>query len=94
MHPITFPLALLFVVCSAYAVALSTEIGQRWTRSKTWTTVVLGVAFVLGAIALYDQATALTALVFFAVGGAPILVRELVMEFKREERIVNRHIRE
>ncbi len=94
MHSILFPLGLLFVVCSLYAVALSTKLGQRWTHSKTWTTVVLGCALVLGALALYDTAAALTASIFFAVGGAPILVRELILEFRREQSIVNRHIGE
>lgn len=79
------------VSCVFYALALSTHLGQRWATSKTWTTVVLGTAIVLAWIAAYDRQAATTALAFFAVGGTPIIIRSLWLEYSQQEAIHNRN---
>lgn len=92
MHPIVSPLILLTALSTLYAVLLSTRLGREWATSKTWTTVVLGVLLVLGALAMYAPGAALLALLFFAVGGVPMIVRALILEFHSERRIAERHI--
>lgn len=92
MHPIYPPLLILAALSTLYAVLLSTTLGREWATSKTWTTVVLGVVLVLGTLALYAPGSALLALLFFAVGGLPMIVRALVLEFHSERRIAQRHM--
>lgn len=41
---------------------------------------------------MYAPGAAFLALVFFAVGGAPMIVRALVLEFHSERRIAQRHM--
>jgi hypothetical protein len=77
-----------------YAILLSTPFGRRWTASKTWTTVVLGTLLVLAWLAVANLSAALWALLFFGVGGVPIIIRELVLEFQREERIRNQAMKD
>ena len=77
MHPILLPLILLAALSTLYAVLLSSQLGREWATSKTWTTVVLGVALVLGGLALYDWWAALEALLFFGVGGLPMIIGAL-----------------
>lgn len=89
MHPIVFPLVLAFLLSTLYAVALSTHLGQMWARAKTWTTVVAGNTLVLVALALYDWQAAGVAFLFFAAAGVPIIVREVIAEFQREQRIAH-----
>ena len=94
MTPILLSLLLLFLASSLYAMVLSTPTGRAFTRSKTWVTVVVGCALILGAFALYWPEAGLMALVFFAAGGLPIVVKELVDEFRREMALMNRHMTE
>lgn len=90
MTPILPHLVFLLLLTSLYAMALSTPVGREFTRSKTWVTVVVGVALVLGAFALFWFEAALYAFIFFAVGGAPILVKEIIDEFRRERAAMRR----
>lgn len=94
MHPIIFPLAFAFILSVLYAVLLSTQLGQLWAAAKTWTTVVAGNGLVLIALALYDWQAAGVAFLFFAAAGVPIIVREVVAEFQREQRIARLKMRE
>lgn len=87
MHPILLALAGLTLTTTLYAVLLSTPLGLRWTIAQTWSTVVLGTALVLGWLAWFDWSAALLALLFFAVGGLPIVIRSLVIDFRERERI-------
>lgn len=94
MPPITLPLALLFTLTTLYAVLLATPLGRAWSRHLTWTTVVFGVALVLGALALYDWRAAALCLLFFAVGGLPIVVGELIEDFRAKRAIERRAVGE
>ena len=87
MHPILFALSGLLMTTNLYAALLSTPLGLRWTMAQTWTTVALGTALVLGWLAWFDWRTASLALLFFAVGGLPIVMRSLVIDFRERERI-------
>ena len=90
MPPILTPLALLFAATTIYAVILRTPLGREWTIHLTWTTVVLGVALVLVFLAAYDRGAALLALLFFAVGGTPIIVGELIADFRAKRALMDR----
>lgn len=92
MHQISLGESLIGVgiSCVFYALALSTEFGQRWATAKTWTTVVVGTAIVLLWIGAYDWQMALYALAFFAVGGTPIVIRSLWIEYSQQEAIRRR----
>lgn len=92
MPPILLALAGLLLTTTVYAVLLSTPLGRRWTVAQTWTTVVLGTAIVLAWLAWFDWRAALLALAFFAVGGLPIVIRSLILDF-RERESVQRRIR-
>lgn len=94
MNQTVVALAGLAFTTTLYAIALSTAAGRRWTASKTWTTVVFGTLLVLGWLAVANLAAALWAGLFFVVGGVPIIIRELVLEFQREERIRNQAMKD
>lgn len=76
------PVALFgcFGTCVAYAAILSTRRGRKFTVGHTWITVVIGVLIVLGWYALVDLEAALRVLVFFVVGGAPMIARSWWLE--------------
>lgn len=92
MHPILLPLLLLATLTTVYALLLATPLGRAWTQHLTWTTVVAGVALVLAALALYDWCAAALALLFFAVGGTPIVVGELIEDFRVKRAIERRSL--
>lgn len=87
MPPILLALAGLLLTTTIYALLLSTPLGLRWTLAQTWTTVVLGTVIVLAWLAWFDWRAAALALLFFAVGGTPIVIRSLVLDFRESERI-------
>lgn len=66
-----------FATCTVYALLLSTRRGQWWTLYATWATVVFGCGLVLAFVALVDADAALLAVLMFAAGGTPIVIRSL-----------------
>jgi hypothetical protein len=92
MHQLSLgeSLAGVAVTCIFYALALSTPAGQRWATAKTWTTVVLGDILVLAWVAAYNWHAAIAALPFFVVGGLPIVIRSLWLEYVEQESIHHR----
>ena len=53
---------------------------------------MLGVALVLVFLAAYDRGAALLALLFFAVGGTPIIVGELIADFRAKRALMDRAV--
>lgn len=90
MYLILWPLAGLFASTTLYALLLSTSLGRRWTVLQTWTTVAAGTLLILAWLAMVDWQAAVLALLFFAVGGLPIVVRSLVLDFRERERSIRR----
>lgn len=87
MHPIWLTLGGLAVTSTIYAALLSTSLGRRWTTAQTWVSVVVGTLLVLAWLAVLDWRTALLALLFFVVGGAPIVIRSLILDFREREAV-------
>lgn len=87
-----FPLALLLLAASLYAVALSTPLGVRFTSAKTHYTVIAGVLLVLGCYALVDYRSAGIVLLFFVAGGLPMVARSEILDF-RQRSLIERQAR-
>lgn len=87
MHSFLLPLCGLAITTTIYAALLSTSLGRRWATAQTWVSVVVGTALVLAWLAVLDWRTALLALLFFVVGGAPIVIRSLIFEFRERESV-------
>ncbi len=87
MHPIWIALGGLAATSTVYAALLSTSLGRRWATAQTWVTVIIGTLLVLAWLAVFDWQTALLTLLFFVVGGAPIVIRSLVFEFRERESV-------
>jgi hypothetical protein len=95
-HPKTnraFALAGLLASSVAYALALNTRTGKRWADEQTWATVVAGVGLTTAWMAAEDKEHAQRNFVYFAVSGAPIIVRSLWLQLERINRIVDREMR-
>lgn len=75
-------LAVLFIVCTIYAIVLDRHPHWYLPRNRTWITVVIGNSFiVLAQVALYWWGITLTPSIIFltnATAGAPIIVWQLV----------------
>ena len=76
----------IFGASTVYAPLLSTRYGKVLTETYTWVTVVFGTAMILGFY--YLMAPQPDPLVFacFVAGGAPIVVRSLWEDVRRELR--------
>ena len=94
MTAILLPLALLFVASALYAFLLATKLGREFSAAATWVTVVVGNSLVLGAYALWDGWAALWALLFFMVGGIPIVLGEIVKDFQAKRRLAQRAMKQ
>lgn len=88
---VSLPIALAgcAITCSAYAVALSTERGKRWTLNHTEWSVVVGVVLVLIWAALVDWRMAGTMLAFFMAGGAPMILRSYWLRRENDRLVIN-----
>ncbi|MGL4649357.1 MAG: hypothetical protein ACRC1H_08100 [Caldilineaceae bacterium] len=94
MTTILLPLALLFVASALYAFLLGTRLGREFSAAATWVTVVAGTSLVLGAYALWDPWAALWALLFFVVGGVPIVIGEIIKDFQAKRRLAQRAMKQ
>lgn len=93
MHPIipyVLPAVGCLLSCTLYAAALSTRTGAQWAIQKTHYTVIVGVAIVLAWIAVVSIEAALIALVFFVLGGIPIVIRSELLDMKQRESITRK----
>jgi hypothetical protein len=76
--------ATLGMAATLYAVALETPIGKWLTHERTWITVAAGNGLVLVALFfLLDTAAWWRCLAAFAVAGAPVIVRSLINDWRR-----------
>ena len=67
------------MITSAYAAALNTSAGRRFTDEHTAETVVIGVSLVLAALRLVlPKAAWWRVVVAFGVAGLPLVGRSLV----------------
>lgn len=86
--PIELVLSLVgcFVWCALYAVWLTvTKPGMALSLKWTEVSVVVGVAFVLCFFALVDITAAGIAFLFFAAGGAPMVIRSIWLRAQHEK---------
>lgn len=88
MHVILMALSGLLVSTTLYATLLSTSLGRRWTVLQTWTTVAAGTLIVLAWLAVVDWRSAALGLLFFTVGGLPIVIRSLILDFRQHDRLL------
>ena len=70
----------LLLTSIAYALALMHPKGKEWADRQTWSTVVVGVAYTLGWMALEDRAAAEKAQRFFIWSAGPIIARSLALQ--------------
>lgn len=82
-------LALLFLTSVLYAILLEwSERRFGFVSAYTWLTVVVGVAYTLGILALLSWQASVLALVMFAVSGVPIVGRSIINDMvQRNERM-------
>jgi hypothetical protein len=74
--------SILFGAASAYALALSTRPGRKFSDAHTAETVVLGVGLVLAALRFLLSASAFRRVVAaFVVAGLPLVARSLLKRF-------------
>jgi hypothetical protein len=75
-------LVTLLLATSFYAFALNgTRLGREFTADQTWVTVVVGTLIVLLTLATVNLQTAMMALLFFFVGGLPMVTAAIIKEF-------------
>lgn len=80
--------AALFTWCCMYAWVLHRRAVRHWyiTHNKTWFVLVLGVVFVLAALAalipfgVIDRVSWSLFVLAFCVGGAPMVVGQLIQD--------------
>jgi hypothetical protein len=77
---------IIFIASAVYALLLSTRYGRVMTETYTWVTVVFGTAMILAVY--YAMSPQPDPVIFwcFVAGGAPIVVRSLVEDVRRELR--------
>lgn len=87
-------LTALFLVSVLYAIVLE-YLERRWgvVTDYTWLSVVIGVGYTLGALALLDWGAARLALMVFAVASVPIIIRSLVNDIMQRHEL-RRHLEE
>ena len=95
MPQVDLPIALAgcAVTCTAYAAALSSRRGQKFTLDHTWVTVVAGVGVVLLWIATQGGHDVMTDFAFFAAGGAPMVLRSFWLYWRNQQQLV-RYLRD
>jgi hypothetical protein len=70
----------LLLTSVIYALALTHPKGKRWADHQTWSTVVVGVAYTLGWLALEDRQASTKAQHFFIWAAGPIVARSLALQ--------------
>lgn len=70
----------LLITSTIYALVLTHPKGKEWADRQTWSTVVLGVGFTLGWMALEDEKAASKARDFFMWSAGPIIIRSLALQ--------------
>ena len=84
-----FGLSLLILALTSglYALFLQTRVGRLLVTRRTWLTVVIGVAMVIGAVAPFiGLEHSLMVLAGFSAGGIPMVARSIFNELRDEER--------
>ena len=76
----------IFGASTVYALLLSTRYGKVLTETYTWVTVAIGTGIILSLYYLLAPQPDPLVFLCFVVGGAPIVVRSLWEDVRRELR--------
>jgi hypothetical protein len=89
-NPLPLSLLILFLATSFYAFALTgTRVGREFTADFTWVTVIVGSMIVLLCMALVDLHLAMLALLFFFVGGLPMVTASILKDFQTRRHLAD-----
>ena len=75
--------------CTAYAAALSSQRGRKFTLDHTWATVIAGVSIVLAWLSTQGTHSVLVDFAFFAAGGAPLVARSFWLYWRNQRQYVS-----
>lgn len=89
-NPLPAALLILFLATSFYAFVLNaTRLGREFTADQTWVTVVVGTLIVLLCMALVDLYLSMLALLFFFVGGLPMVTAAIIKDFQTKRHLAD-----